>query len=75
MAKFNPPENMDFTRPEQWRQRFKRYRMATKLNLESEDVQVSTLLYALGKEAEQVYNTFVFGEEEEEEYESVGEAK
>jgi len=29
--------------------------MATELNLESEDVQVSTLLYALGKEAEQVY--------------------
>lgn len=30
--------------------------MATKLNLEMGGAQVSTLLYALGKEAEQVYS-------------------
>lgn len=75
MAKFNPPEKLDFTRPEQWpewRQRFQRYRMATKLNLEDGDVQVSTLIYALGKEAEQVFNTFVFTEDEDaDDYETV----
>ena len=46
--------------------------MATKLNLEDGEVQVSTLLYALGKEAEQVFNTFVFAEDEDaEDYETV----
>lgn len=68
MAKFNPPEKLDFTRPEQWpewRQRFQRYRVATKLNMEDGDVQVSTLLYALGTEAEQVFNTFVFSDDED----------
>lgn len=68
MAKFHPPESLDFTRPEQWpewRQRFLRYRLATKLTEESGTVQVSTLLYALGREAEQVFSTFVFGENEE----------
>lgn len=46
--------------------------MATKLNLETGDVQVSTLLFALGEEAEQVFNTFVFGaEEKDDDYETV----
>lgn len=70
MAKFSPPDSFDFTHPEQWpewRQRFQRYRLATKLNLEDGAVQVSTLLYALGKEAEQVFNTLLFavGEDNE----------
>ncbi|CAL9696492.1 unnamed protein product [Knipowitschia caucasica] len=37
MAKFPPPEAFDFSRPEhwpEWRQRFQRYRTATKLSLE-----------------------------------------
>ena len=65
MAKFHPPDAFDFTRPEQWsewRQHFQRYRLATKLNLEDGAVQVSTLLYALSKEAEQVFNTLTFEE-------------
>lgn len=75
MAKFPPPESFDFSRPEQWpewRQRFQRYRVATKLNLEDGEVQVCTLLYSLGKEAEQVYKTFAFDEGEgEDDYEIV----
>lgn len=74
MAKFPPPKTFDFSRPEhwpEWRQRFQRYRTATKLNLEDGDVQVCTLLYSLGKEAEQVYKTFTFEEREEEDYEIV----
>ena len=68
MAKFNLPENFDFGRPEQWpewHQSFERYRIATKLNKEDGEVQVSTLIYALGKEAEQVFNTFTFEEKED----------
>ncbi|CAL9695394.1 unnamed protein product [Knipowitschia caucasica] len=75
MAKFPPPDAFDFSRPEhwpEWRQQFQRYRVATKLNLEDGEVQVCTLLYSLGKEAEQVYKTFVFEEgEDDDDYEIV----
>lgn len=62
MVKFSPPENVDFICAKQWPewlQQFQGYRAATKLNLETGEVQVSTLLYPLGKEAEHVNNTFV----------------
>ena len=45
-----------------------------KLNKEDGEVQVCTLFYSLGKEAEQVYKTFTFSEEDEEDpddYETV----
>ena len=46
--------------------------MATKLKLEDGAVQVNTLLYALGKEVEQVFNTFLFAEDEDaDDYETV----
>ena len=41
------------------------------MNKEDEDVQVCTVINALGKEAEQIYKTFVFGEGEDETYEKV----
>lgn len=46
----------------------------TKLNKEDGELQVCTLLYSLGKEAEQVYKTFTFLDEDEEDpndYETV----
>lgn len=52
--------------------------MATKLNLEAGLVQFSTLLYALGKEAEQVFNTFVFAQgeaDDDDDYETAGKIK
>ena len=63
MAKFPPPENFDFTRPQlwpEWRQRFQRFRIATKLDKVTGEVQVCTLLYSLGKESEHVFKTFEF---------------
>ena len=63
MAKFNPPENFDFCAPSkwpEWRERFMRYRSATKLNKEDGDVQVSTLIYAMGKEADKIFASFTF---------------
>lgn len=45
-----------------------------KLNKEDREVQVCTLLYSLGKEAEQIYKIFTFSEEDEEDpddYETV----
>ena len=59
MAKLGPPEKLDFTRPAElpmWRRRFDRYRVATKLDRDSGVVQVNTLVYAMGSEAEKRYS-------------------
>lgn len=63
MPKFNPPEPLDFSRPQdwpEWKQRFTRFRSATKLKDEDGDVQVSSLIYAMGKQAEGIFNSFTF---------------
>lgn len=66
MAKFNPPENFSFDKPTEWtdwKRRFERFRVATKLNKENGEVQVSSLIYAMGSEAENVFKSFTFAEE------------
>lgn len=68
MAKFSAPEQLNFAKPEDWpdwKQHFSRYRIATKLNKEPADVQVSALIYSMGPEAEQVYNSFVSPDDDE----------
>ena len=59
MATFNvpPPENFNFSRPEeyeQWSIRFNRFSIASGLTEKSEDVQVNTLLYCMGKNADDI---------------------
>ncbi|XP_063063818.1 uncharacterized protein K02A2.6-like [Engraulis encrasicolus] len=70
MAKFNPPINFSFDKPAEWpdwKQRFVRYRTATKLADEDGAVQVSSLIYAMGSQAENVFRSFTFvGEGEDE---------
>ncbi|CAL9705830.1 unnamed protein product [Knipowitschia caucasica] len=69
MAKFGPPETFDFSKPAEWpiwRRSFDRYRVATKLDRDSGEVQVNTLLYALGREAEPIYDSFVYSDSEDE---------
>lgn len=71
MAKFHAPESFDFTQPSAWpvwRQRFSRYRIAMKLDKEDGEIQVNTLLYAMGKEAEPIFSTFTFPDEIEDYY-------
>lgn len=68
MAKFNPPESFNFERPsdwQAWRQRFTRYRLAAKLDKEDGVVQVSTLIYVMGGEAENIFKSFSFEEPDE----------
>lgn len=75
MAKFQPPESFCFERPAEWtewKKQFARYRMATKLDKEEGPVQVSTLVYALGKEAESILSSFTYnGDEVESDYATV----
>jgi hypothetical protein len=63
MAKLNPPDPFDFTNPtgwSEWKRRFLRYRTASELSKKEEEVQIDTLIYTMGPEAEAIWNTFVF---------------
>ena len=63
MFKLTPPEHFNFSRPTEWphwKVRFERFRKASKLNQETEDIQVSTLIYTLGSEADKIFQTFAF---------------
>ena len=64
---FKPPSTFDFRKPElwpDWKTRFQRFRIAAKLDKEDEVLQINSLLYAMGTEAEKVFNqlTFTAGE-------------
>ena len=63
MSKFNPPSNFQFDKPNEWpewRDRFSCYRLATKLNKDDGEVQVSALIYVMGNEAEHIYKSMTF---------------
>lgn len=42
-----------------------RYRTATKLSQEDGDVQVSALIYSMGKEAENIFKSFTFDNDDD----------
>ena len=52
MLKLDPPEKLDFAKPQEWpdwKQRFERFRCATKLNKEDEVLQINALFTRWGK--------------------------
>ena len=56
-----PPKKFDFSHPDiwpRWIKRFKRYRVASGLSAKDEQVQISTLIYAMGEEAEDILASF-----------------
>ena len=69
-----PPEPFDFTRPEGWQKwfrRFERFRTASGLDAKGEEVQVNTLIYAMGEEAEDILRSFALSEEDKKKYQPV----
>ena len=65
MLKLSPPEKFDFSKPldwPDWKQNFLRFRLATKLHKEEGAVQVSALIYTMGREAEHVYKSFTLAD-------------
>ena len=67
MPKFNPPKDFSFAPAEwdKWKQRFTRYHIATKLREEDKEVQVNSLVYAMGMQAESIFKSFTFDKEED----------
>ena len=69
-----PPALFDFSKPDDWPKwikRFEQYRVASGLSKDSETRQVSTLLYCLGDEAEDVLSSTNISEEDKTNYSKI----
>ena len=68
------PELFTFSRPEEWARwirRFERFRVASGLAERGGEVQVSTLIYAMGDQADDVLRSFTLTEEDRKTYATV----
>ena len=73
-TKIIPPEGFDFKRPEEWEKwirRFNCFRIASELHKKSEEIQVNSLIYAMGPSADDVLTTFEFDEGEKAKFDIV----
>ena len=55
--RLSPPDCFDFKKPDEWhhwKHRFKQFPLASGLSSEDDERQISTLLYCLGQDAEEV---------------------
>lgn len=79
---FNPlsvqlPEKFDFREPQAWNnwfRRWQRYRNITEMNLRSEEMQINTLLYAMGRESEDVLAALKLTDEQSKSYDAIAAA-
>ncbi len=69
-----PPSPFEFRNPESWvpwKKRFERFRIATKLEDGEGELQVNTLIYTMGGEAEEILTSFGLSAEELQSYQTV----
>ena len=67
-GKFHPPAELDFTKPQEWpewKSRWKRFRIASKMRGEDGEIQVASLIYSMGIQAETIFQTFTFANDDE----------
>ena len=67
MSSFKPPEPFIFAYPskwEDWKKKFKRFRMAIKLDKKANLVQISQLICAMGDDAEKIFESFGLTEDD-----------
>ena len=68
------PEPFTFSRPEEWVKwirRFERFRVASGLARREGDVQVNTLIYAMGDQADDILTSFTLSDEDRKSYATV----
>ena len=73
-ASLSPPAAFPFDTPDlwpKWKRRFEQYRVASGLSKEAEERQVSTLLYCLGEEAEDILVSTNISDDHRKQYEAV----
>ena len=71
---FKPPEKFNFYQPAgwpEWRERLLQFQIASKLNNEDGEIQVSSLIYSMGSDAERVFSQFNLSEEEGKNFDTV----
>ena len=71
---FKPPSEFSFHEPNSWpawKERFNNYRLASKLFKDEEEVQVASLLYAMGPSADNLIKTLNLTEAEKKKYAEV----
>jgi len=64
---FKPPERFDFSKPNewpQWKRTYKRFHSCTEMSKKDGIVQVDSLIYAMGPEAEAIITQLALTEEE-----------
>ena len=76
MATFQvtPPESFNFKNPEvfdRWLSRFERFRIASGLNDKSGEQQVNTLIYCMGREADDIFQSFNLTTAQQKQYDGV----
>ncbi|XP_025089823.1 uncharacterized protein LOC112561503 [Pomacea canaliculata] len=74
MGPFRAPEQFNFSQPNlwpEWKQRFQRFRCASKLDKDDEAVQVSALIYTMGNNAERILTSFGLDARQLQEYDTV----
>ncbi|KAL3182712.1 hypothetical protein MRX96_034620 [Rhipicephalus microplus] len=67
------PPAFDFDRTSEWPswiQLFDDYRFTSGLNERSEEAQVRTLLYTMGRQAREIFSTFTLSEQQQKQYET-----
>ncbi len=70
----SPPEQFDFSRPDEWQKwarRFERFRKASGLEEKPEEAQVNTLIYAMGDAADDILRSFQLSEQDSKTYQTV----
>ena len=76
MAAFQipPPESFNFSRPEEWPKwvrQFECFRYASGLSEKEEPIQVHTLIYSMGDQADDILSSFSLLEEDRNKYKTV----
>jgi hypothetical protein len=65
--RLQPPPAFDFHNPDEWlrwKRRFEQFRLASGLSEESDERQISTLLYCMGEDVEDTLTSTTITEEE-----------
>ena len=73
MAQYRSPAPLNFSEPkwDAWKASFMTFRLVTKLHKESEDIQIASLKYCMGAEAEDMMKTFELSTEEAGKFDTV----
>ena len=73
-VRLQPPDSFDFRNPDKWpkwKRRFEQFQSASGLAAEGEPRQVSTILYCLGEDADDVLTSTSISEADRKKYDSV----